>query len=546
MLTVEQRARYRPDLGVAWLRLPVLIALALVAAVGLAWGLKVAFLNGWYFIFLLPGLGGLALGGVLYALVGWSHCRNRWLAGTVGILAGLAGYLGYYELCLLDALPPALAWRVDLLPTFIAFRMQTDVAEDVGKPDNAQAPQKPFAALNWFAFACELGMVVGAGAWFPWTRARRAYCRELGTWMRREKALLPTSSMQALQDALETGSLAEFVAGTRASGDAQSSCRFIVEHAAPADGSPFDYPIYASLEAPPATRPWHLLRSMRRTLFRQVALQPAEVLALRPLFPHLTQLLAAEHEELRDLPPGVTPTPISEAPVSQLAQITPVPEPFRQRVRARGYALWTNLVALTPGIYFFGGGALAAGGIWLAVERSAPLGWAAAAAGAAGFLWGAYTGLFCLCVPENRWIERRLRREIAQRPDALVDARDPESLFVSLIPRESFAKIQLTMSTDLLLLKIDEPGRRLVMEGDCDRYRIPAGAIAVCEPECFFHPIDAQHRNHLWMARLMVHVEEGLRELLLSVDTTRWTPMTNAGRRRTVESLCLRINGLGS
>jgi len=37
-----------------------------------------------------------------------------------------------------------------------------------------------------------------------------------------------------------------------------------------------------------------------------------------------------------------------------------------------------------------------------------------------------------------------------------------------------------------------------------------------------------------------------LRELLLSVDATRWSPTTNAGRRRTVESLCLRINGLRS
>jgi hypothetical protein len=73
--------------------------------------------------------------------------------------------------------------------------------------------------------------------------------------------------------------------------------------------------------------------------------------------------------------------------------------------------------------------------------------------------------------------------------------------------RAAFAKIQLTMSTDLLLLKLDKRGRRLVLEGDSDRYRIPAGAISVCEPQCFFHPIDAQHRNHLWMVRLLVHVD---------------------------------------
>jgi hypothetical protein len=283
---------------------------------------------------------------------------------------------------------------------------------------------------------------------------------------------------------------------------------------------------------------------MRRTLLRQVKLEVSEVLALRPLFPSLTRLLAAQHAELRDLPLGVAPPAGTEAPTGEVAQVTPVPEPYRQRVRSKGYALGVNLVGLTPGLYFFGGGGLVAGGIWLATEKSMPLGWAAVVAGAVGVVWGAYTGLYCLCVSENRWIDRRLRREIALRPDPLVDPRDPDSLYVSLIPRESFAKVQLTMSSDLLLMRIDERGRRLVMEGDCDRYRIPGGAIAACEPQCFFHPIDAQHRNELWMIRLMIRVEGGLRELLLSYDTTQYTPKTNARRRRTAEDLCGRINAL--
>ena len=100
------------------------------------------------------------------------------------------------------------------------------------------------------------------------------------------------------------------------------------------------------------------------------------------------------------------------------------------------------------------------------------------------------------------------------------------------------------MSSDLLLMKIDEAARRVLMEGDCDRYCIPAGAVALCEPECFYHAIDAQHQNQLWMVRLVVNVEEGQRELLLSVDETRWTPMTNAGRRRQAEAVCGRIKGL--
>jgi len=159
-------------------------------------------------------------------------------------------------------------------------------------------------------------------------------------------------------------------------------------------------------------------------------------------------------------------------------------------------------------------------------------------------VWSGYTALYCLSVPENRWIGRRLRHEIGLRPDPLVDPKDPESLFVTLTPRGAFSKLQLTMSSDLLLLKIDEPGRRLVMEGDCDRYQIPGGAIAVCEPECFVHAADTDHTIEFWATRLIIRVEQGSRELLLAAQPTSWAPVNNNGRHRIAENLCQRINAL--
>jgi hypothetical protein len=73
---------------------------------------------------------------------------------------------------------------------------------------------------------------------------------------------------------------------------------------------------------------------------------------------------------------------------------------------------------------------------------------------------------------------------------------------------------------------------------------ILAGAITICRPECFYHRIGAQHQNQLWMVRLMVHTEQGLRELLLGVAHVRWTPMTNDGRRLVAEEMCQRIHRL--
>jgi hypothetical protein len=546
MPTVQERARYQSDFGVSWLRLPILVAASLLTAIVVAWCLQFALVHGWYLIILLPAAGGALLAGVLYALTGWAHCRNFWLASVVAVLAGFLAYLGYYHFGLIEELPPGNAWRVDLLPQYILFRMQTDVAEDVGKPKVNPQAKKPLAFLNYMTFAWELLTIVGLAAAFSWKRARHAYCTELGQWMRQETALLVPHSSTNFLAALDKDTLPQFVAQTSAGNDPQTSSRLILEYAVPKTGSPLEFPLYASFEDLPVAPPWYRPRLLRRTFVRQVELELAEVLALRPLFPKLTRLLESQHTELRDLPADVPTAPTPPLPVSDVAEITPVPEPYRRRVRGKGYALRTNLLGLTPVISIFAGMGLVVAGVWLLREGSFPLGCAAIALGAAGIFWGIYLGLFCLAVPENRWIERRLRQEIGQRAEKLVDPQDPESIYVSLIPRESFAKIQWTMSSDLLLLKVDKNRRRLLMEGDSDRYCIPAGAISVCEPQCFFHPLDQQRRNQLWMVRLMIRVKQGWQELLLSVGNTRWSPMTNARRRHIAEDTCQRITELGA
>src|SRR5262249_29252449 len=145
---------------------------------------------------------------------------------------------------------------------------------------------------------------------------------------------------------------------------------------------------------------------------------------------------------------------------------------------------------------------------------------------------------------ENRWIERRLRQEIGERSDIRVDPADPDGMYVSIIPRESFTRVKMTMASDLLLLKLDAHKRQILMEGDSERYRIPAGAISVCEPQRFFHPLDKQQSNQLWMVRLMVRVERGMQELLISLGNTSFRPMTNDRRRVRAEEMCQAIKDL--
>ena len=102
------------------------------------------------------------------------------------------------------------------------------------------------------------------------------------------------------------------------------------------------------------------------------------------------------------------------------------------------------------------------------------------------------------------------------------------------------------MASDVLLMSIDAKRRLVLLEGDSDRYRIPAGAIETCEPQCFFHPIDAERRNELWMVRLVVRTWDGLRELLLSVGHRGFRPRTNSTRYAVTEAMCREINALAA
>ncbi len=544
MNPLHDRAQYRSDLGVSVLRLPMLLAGALLAAGAVAWALQFLFFHGWYLLFLVPMAGAACLAGALYWLVDGAHCRNHWLAGLLGMTTGLAAFLGYFHLCLVQELPPGHALRIDLLPDYIAFRMKTDVARDVGRPDRGNQPEKPTAGLNWYTFVFELAVMVGFPAVAAWRRSRRAYCPELRCWLERETALFPAHSGPSIQTALETETLEDFLAGHPPGGDAQTACRFILEYVQPPTGSPLLYPVYASIEDLPFPRPWYWPSRTRRTSLRQVALTLREAVALRPVFPQLTKLLAAQHAELRDLPVAAATPSASPAVTSEAAVITPVPVAFREQVSGAGFALKVNLLDLIPVAFILGGlGLLFLGGYL--VSRDAILASVIPfVAGAAGLVWGVYTGGFCLCVYSNRRLERQLRAAVARRPDWLVDPRDAGAVYVSLIPREKFAKVSLTMSSDLLLMGIDQPRREILLEGDRDRYRIPAGAVASCEPECFFHAVDAQHRNELWMVRLLIRVEAGLRELLLAVGPNDWRPRTNARRRQFAEAACQRIRAL--
>ena len=541
---ISLRSRYRTDGNLLWSRLPLacIVALAAAAIVGLLFHL--AYSMGFYLFLVFPILGGCAVGFVVGATLGWARCRNAWLAAAVGLVAGMAAYACYFECGLLSVLPANARWRFDLLPRYVWHRLQTDVilsTHDVGRQGKRPSPVE-----NCIFFGLDLVFLLSMSTSIAWKRARRAYCPELDEWMRQETTRWLPRSGPSFLAALEGGKLAEFVANAPAGGNPRACCRLTVEYAAPAGESPLKYPVYATITDVPLKSAMFRPDWIPTTLLRQVALEPAEVLALRPVCAEMAKLLAIAHPELAEIPADVTPG-VDAAPAGGVAQLSRIPSAEPKRTGNNREVAWLVFLRLAPGLAALAAALIFGGGVYLAVAMRFESAFFVTTPLAVGLLlFAIYAGLLCKGVLEGRWQLRRLRAAIAGRRDALVTAADAQAVCVSLIPRAAFDAVWGEMPDDVLLLKIDAPEKRLLAEGRENRFCIPAGAIRECQTQYFYHKLDQKNASPRWMVRLVVGSVHGLRELLLRIDHVRWVPTTNGRRRRAAEDLVRRISALCS
>src|SRR5665213_1285523 len=128
---IAQREKYRPSGRVSWGKFAAFYAVSLLVAVLLSWAMYASFAAGWYIMFLMPAFAALLVGGMLTMTVRVGRCRKPLVAGIAGIVAGIVLYLGTYYFGLVALTGVQGAWRVNLLPTYITWRMQTDLHHDV-------------------------------------------------------------------------------------------------------------------------------------------------------------------------------------------------------------------------------------------------------------------------------------------------------------------------------------------------------------------------------------------------------------------------------
>lgn len=208
-----QRSRYEPSGIVDWNRFGPLALLVLVGAAVLAEGMNLLTEAGWYLLFLVPLIAAILVIAVLWKAIRLGRCRSPALAGMLGVFAALVLYLGYYYCGMISDAGIEAVGRIDLLPRYIDFRMQTQTTHDVGQPDYPGRGEKtPVPFLNWFQFIFEFGMVLFLIPMVGYRLAARPFCEQCGQWKHQNVAQFPPGSARPIAEAFERGRLQDLPA----------------------------------------------------------------------------------------------------------------------------------------------------------------------------------------------------------------------------------------------------------------------------------------------------------------------------------------------
>ena len=181
-----------------------------------------------------------------------------------------------------------------------------------------------------------------------------------------------------------------------------------------------------------------------------------------------------------------------EVLVTEFATIVCV-EPMTGRILSGRTVLIGNVLTLLPLILLFAAIArtisaaerwvkpLLAMNIVLDAQTTVGLVLFAAALASAGF--ALYWLLRNVTRIASKYVRWRADHEFHARPDRIVAPNDSDAMFVEIVPRKNWGKLMLETASDVGYLLVDERRREVVFEGDCERCRIPGGAIQSCYVE---------------------------------------------------------------
>lgn len=184
---------------------------------------------------------------------------------------------------------------------------------------------------------------------------------------------------------------------------------------------------------------------------------------------------------------------MTPSPTSNHIVIEPVPERYRGKVLSRKVIWMGNLLGILSVLALLGGVGLTVWGVYQIAdhgEQKIPLLALVNLPALLMILFGGILGLYGVVIGlfnpgwlGNRYLLSKACNEFAMRPDAWVRLNDPNLIFIEIVPRENWSRLMLETASDVGFLRISEAERVLIIEGDENRYRIPADALTGCEIE---------------------------------------------------------------
>lgn len=199
---------------------------------------------------------------------------------------------------------------------------------------------------------------------------------------------------------------------------------------------------------------------------------------------------ATEYRLQVNPPPLVQPEPAVKPAGS--VDVRAIEPPLAGRVMSRTTTIIGSLITLIPNVILLAGGGLMLSVLFVLVpakDHTQPF-WdlpkpQAQEVFGLGAMLAAISSVWGLAFPgalRNRYFRALLRREIKQRPDAIVHA-DADTWFVEIVPRSNWNRMMWRTETDMGFLAVDAARRELRFEGDKERFRVPVDALLSCEVE---------------------------------------------------------------
>jgi hypothetical protein len=502
---------YEPSPGVNWaVFLPCCLLPLSGAAIGAYW-LQALFTAGHYYLLIVPAFLAFPVAGLVMATVYLGRCRSRLVGALLGLLAGLVLYVGQYHVDLIQQRGPQAALRLDWLAEHLVWRKEVEQQVRVGA-GAARAQPRGGAALNWFNFVMELGLVLSLTVGGGLSLAGRPYCAKCRRWMKREAAFLPAGSGDRVVWAVEEDCLPDLKGlPSLPPPSAGSYTAVTVAWCPPVVQSEAKCPAYLSVKEVRLGGGIGQFSQVElvfgRTLLWMHPLTRRQVGQLRERFPALERLL---ERPVRDDQP--------ERPTTAVAVVEPVEDPGRilsPMTKLIGNALEAIILVL-----FFGGFLLVVlGGVgvfWLDAPRRWSWGLGGVGVGLVSLVVGGILGTQCPSFLSFPYLRSHARSVVRRRPGPWVDPDDPDAELVDVVPRENWGKLMVETASDVGFLLVDGERGEVRFEGDHERWRVPVGSIQSCVVEEVAYAAGSAGETRVYFVVLEARRKKGVLEVPLA------------------------------